>query len=173
MRPSGGNAAVARVLPVVPSAKKPTSASGLPIPLDDPRPAVPQRATCHAAVQKGRAYSRSEYRLPFGRRHVLQADITWIGRCLDGRRWPHRGFDAGHAIKLIAVHGHRNQRSGARARDSTVMVTDPPSDDKNRPTNGRSAWPLRRTTAVRPSGLPVPGARCQSSRLGGLGRSAR
>ena len=61
----------------------------------------------------------------------------------------------------------------ARARDSTVMVIEPPSDSSRSPTTGTSARPVSRTTAVWPSGLPVPGATVHSIMLGGRGRSAR
>lgn len=60
-----------------------------------------------------------------------------------------------------------HQSSSERARDSTVMETLPPSELRMLLITGIRASPESLTTAVRESGVPVPGAIVQEpSRLG-------
>ena len=53
------------------------------------------------------------------------------------------------------------------------MVTDVPRPLSTPPTSGSSASPTSRTTAVSPSGEPVPAATSQPAMPTGSGRSAR
>ena len=58
-----------------------------------------------------------------------------------------------------------------RALEATVIVIETPSPRSTPPTMGSRASPVRATTAVRPSGLPVPEVRRQSCTPGGLSRA--
>ena len=78
-----------------------------------------------------------------------------------------RSADDPQGARACAGQGTTSER----ARDSTRMVTETPRSRRAGPIIGSSASPTTTTTAVRPSGVPVPGAsrHCADAAPGGGG----